>query len=133
MRSMLLIKYVKADYSIMLYRHYKDSNCLKWMSGTDHYYNTIPIIPINPRKCSRIEGEIWKSADWLVSKSVTHGEITGTRHGVTDSERDDATTGTSRITMTNNKNKILGDWNKKKDIVTFKVILCWITIQIQLV
>ena len=24
------------------------------MSRTDHYYNTIPITPINPRKCSRI-------------------------------------------------------------------------------
>ena len=71
------------------------------MSGTDHYYNTIPITPINPRKCSRIEGEIWKSADSLVSKSVTDSETTGTRHGVTDSERDDATTGTSRNTMTN--------------------------------
>ena len=28
---------------------------------------------------------------------------TGTKHGVTDSERDDATTGTSRIIMTKNK------------------------------
>ena len=73
--------------------------------NADHYYNTIPITPINPRKCSRIEGEIWKSADWLVSKSVTDSEITGTRHGVTDSERDDATTGTSRNTMTKNKNE----------------------------
>ena len=34
--------------------------------------------------------------------SEQKSEITGTRHGVTDRERDDATTGTSRNTMTKN-------------------------------
>ena len=37
--------------------------------------------------------------------SEQKSEFTGTRHGVTDSERDNATTGTSRITMTKNKIK----------------------------
>ena len=41
--------------------------------------------------------------------SEQKSKFTGTRHGVTDSERDSATTGTSRITMTENKNQILGD------------------------
>ena len=38
--------------------------------------------------------------------SEQKSEFTGTRHGVTDSERDDATTGTSRITMTKIKSNI---------------------------
>ena len=72
------------------------------MSGTDHYYNTIPITPINPRKCLRIGG-----GDLEIGRltSEQKSEFTGTRHGVTDRERDDATTGTSRITMTKNKIK----------------------------
>ena len=37
--------------------------------------------------------------------SEQKSKFTGTRHGVTDRERDDATTGASRITMTKNKNK----------------------------
>ena len=49
-----------------------------------------------------------------MSKSVTDSEITGTRHGVTDSERDDATTGTSRITMTKNKKEYLETETKRK-------------------
>jgi hypothetical protein len=49
-----------------------------------------------------------------VNKSVTDSEITGTRHGVTDSERDDATTGTSRNTMTKNKIKYSETETKRK-------------------
>ena len=61
-----------------------------------------------------LRGRFWKSADWLVSKSVTDSETTGTRHGVTDSERDDATTGTSRNTMTKNKIKYSETETKRK-------------------
>ena len=39
--------------------------------------------------------------------SEQKSEFTGTRHGVTDSERDNATTGTSRITMMKIKYKYL--------------------------
>jgi hypothetical protein len=49
-----------------------------------------------------------------VNKSVTDSEITGTRHGVTDSERDDATTGTSRNTTTKNKIKYSETETKRK-------------------
>ena len=46
--------------------------------------------------------------------SEQKSDFTGTRHGVTDRERDDATTGTSRITMTKNKIKYWETETKRK-------------------
>ena len=100
---MLLIEYVRPDYSIYyaLYALQKQElsivNVRNWpllQYNTNHTYQS---------------SQVFK--DWggdleigrLTSEQMS--EFTGTRHGVTDSERDNATTGMSRITMTK-KNQI---------------------------
>jgi len=100
---MLLIEFVKTDYSIYyaIYALQRQElsivNVRNWpllQYNTNHTYQSSQVF------------KDW-GGDLEIGRltSEQKSEFTGTRHGVTDSERDSATTGTSRITMTENKIK----------------------------
>ena len=100
---MLLIEYVKTDYYIyhVIYALQRQElsivNVRNWpllQYNTNHTYQSSQVF------------KDW-GGDLEIGRltSEQNSEFTGTRHGVTDSERDDATIGTSRITMTKNKIK----------------------------
>ena len=101
---MLLSKYVKTDYYI-----YHAIYALQWQELSIVNVRNWPLLQYNTNHGTYQSSQVFK--DWWGDLEISRltseqkSEITGTRHGVTDRERDDATIRTSRITMTKNKIK----------------------------